>query len=64
MIEFYEDGHLELYNLAEDISEKRDLSQDYKEKAAALYMELVDWRSSVNAQAPIPNAGFQSSEPL
>lgn len=44
MIEFYEDKHLELYNLREDLSETNDLAAKVPEKAAELRQKLGDWR--------------------
>jgi arylsulfatase A-like enzyme len=58
LIEFYEDGRLELYNLAEDISEDHDLSAEHPAKAAELHRRLVEWRGEVAAREPTPNPDF------
>lgn len=55
LIEFFEDNHVELYNLKEDIGEQNDLAQKMPEKAAELRKKLQDWRESVGAQMPTPN---------
>ncbi len=55
LLEFYEDGHLELYDLREDISETRDLAESMSDKARELQAKLHDWRKSVGAQMPTPN---------
>lgn len=52
LIEFYEDNHVELYNLKNDISEKNDLSDKMPEKTAHFRKMLHDWKKSVNAQLP------------
>jgi arylsulfatase A-like enzyme len=58
LIEFYEDDHIELYNLREDIGEKNDLSQSMPDKATELRTMLHEWRESVNAQMPGPNPDY------
>ncbi len=50
--EYFEDGGLELYNLREDIGEKRNLAQKYPEKMKELHQRLISWRESL--QAPVP----------
>lgn len=53
LIEFLEDGELELYNLREDISEITNLVDEMPEKAEELHKLLVAWRISVDARVPI-----------
>ncbi|HUT33103.1 MAG TPA: sulfatase [Planctomycetota bacterium] len=55
LIEFFEDGALELYNLKRDIGEARNLAAAMPERAAELRKRLDDWRKAVNAQMPTPN---------
>jgi len=52
LIEFFEDGRLELYNLKNDISESRNLAGEMPEKTAELHQLLKDWRKSLNAPVP------------
>jgi arylsulfatase A-like enzyme len=52
LIEFLEDGSLELYNLREDISEINNLVDEMPEKAAELLEILAAWRESVDAPVP------------
>ena len=52
LIEFFEDGRVELYNLAEDISEKNDLAESMPEKRKELHEMLIGWRKSVDAPVP------------
>jgi arylsulfatase A-like enzyme len=58
LVEFFEDGRLELYNLAEDISEKRDLAAANPSRTKELHGMLKNWRASVNAQLPKPNPSW------
>lgn len=58
LIEFFEDGALELYDLQKDISETTNLASSMPEKAAELLKELQTWRTSVNAQMPTPNPKY------
>jgi len=58
LIEFFEDGRLELYNLKNDIGENQNLAEKMPEKARELQKELADWRKSVNAAMPVPNPDF------
>ena len=59
LIEFFEEGQVELYNLREDIGEDRDLSQSEPETRTRLHALLVDWRRSVEAKIPQPNPQWQ-----
>ena len=58
LVEFYEDNHVELYNLKEDIGETNDLAAALPEKTAALRQKLHDWRQQVDAQMPTPNPKY------
>jgi arylsulfatase A-like enzyme len=58
LIHFYEDDHVELYNLAEDISEKNDLSGSYPDKVKELSLLLEDWLKETNAQLPKQNINY------
>jgi arylsulfatase A-like enzyme len=52
LIEFFEDGRLELYNLKNDIGERNNLAEKMPDKAEELHQLLVDWRESVGAPVP------------
>ncbi|MCX6896756.1 MAG: sulfatase [Verrucomicrobia bacterium] len=56
LIEFFEDNRVELYNLKDDFSEKRNLATELPEKAAALQQQLHNWRASVGALMPTANS--------
>ncbi len=53
LIHFYEDGHAELYNIAQDIGERIDLANEKPEKCKELSQQLGQWLKSVDAQVPI-----------
>jgi len=52
LIEYYEAGGLELFNLRDDIGERRNLAEMNRGKAAELRARLAAWRNSTGA--PIP----------
>lgn len=52
LLEFFEDGKTELYNLRSDIAEKRDLSQQMPERVSAMKAKLAAWRVDVKAEMP------------
>ncbi len=52
LIEFYEDGHVELYNLREDPGERHNLADANPERRDELLKRLRDWRESVGAVMP------------
>ena len=58
LIEFYEDGRLELFHLPDDPGEKRNLARHDASRAAKLHGMLKDWRRSVNAAMPEPNPNY------
>lgn len=59
LLEFFEDNHVELYNLRDDLGETRNLAADHPGKADALRDQLHAWRESVGAMLPAPNGGFR-----
>ncbi|OHB82854.1 MAG: arylsulfatase, partial [Planctomycetes bacterium RBG_19FT_COMBO_48_8] len=58
LIEFYEDGRLELYDLANDIGEKKNLATEMPQKATQLQQKLAMWRRSVKARMPTRNPDY------
>ncbi len=52
LLQYYEDGHVELYNLADDLGEETDLAKERPEQATQLLRQLSEWRDSVGAQLP------------
>jgi arylsulfatase A-like enzyme len=52
LIEWYENGAMELYNLRDDIGEEHNLAKKLPEKAAELRSMLRRWRKQVGAKMP------------
>lgn len=52
LIEYFEDNHLELYNLRTDIGETTNLADRLPDKTEALYTALKAWRTRL--EAPVP----------
>lgn len=55
LLEFLEDGRLELYNLRDDVGETTNLAESMPAKAKELHGLLVAWRAGVKAPMPGPN---------
>lgn len=55
LIEFFEDNHVELYNLLKDVGETTDLAVELPERTKALREKLHAWRNQVGAQLPTAN---------
>jgi arylsulfatase A-like enzyme len=60
LIEFFEDGRLELYDLRQDIGEEHNLINELPGVAANLQRHLSDWRASIEAKIPQPNPTYQA----
>ncbi|MBN2129423.1 MAG: DUF4976 domain-containing protein, partial [Sedimentisphaerales bacterium] len=52
LIEWYEDGRGELYDLKDDLGEKNDLAVTMPDKADELRRRLHAWRKEVGARMP------------
>ncbi len=52
LIQYYEDNHIELYNLLEDIGETQNLTGENPHKRDELYAILDKWRKAVKAPVP------------
>ena len=59
LVEDYETGKTELFNLEEDISESDDLKFSQPEKAKELLEMLQNWRKAISAKMPERKAGHQ-----
>ncbi|MHC4561547.1 MAG: sulfatase [Planctomycetota bacterium] len=59
LIEFFEDGRLELYNLRDDIAEDNDVAGQFPDITQRLGDKLAAWRESVEAQIPQPNPDWK-----
>ncbi|WP_461783821.1 sulfatase [Prosthecobacter sp.] len=63
LMEFFEDGRLELYNLKEDIGESKNLATEMPDKAKELHAKMIAWRESVKAPMPVKNTPQTGAEP-
>ncbi len=52
LIEWFEDGAVELYDLASDLSERHDLAADRPEDTRRLLEQLRAWRDDLGANMP------------
>lgn len=62
LIEFYEDGRLELFHLKSDAGERFNLVEKHEGKARELRGKLDKWRNRVNAVMPKVNPGYDSGK--
>ncbi|OGV70952.1 MAG: hypothetical protein A2283_17365 [Lentisphaerae bacterium RIFOXYA12_FULL_48_11] len=58
LIEYYEDGVIELFDLKNDLGEMTNLAGKMPGKAEELRKKLDDWRKAVGAQMPTPNPDY------
>ena len=58
LIEWYEDGRLELFNLRRDLGEKYNLAELHPERAKRMRGMLERWRQQTGAVMPKPNPGY------
>ena len=63
LIEFFEDGHLELYNLREDIGEDRDLTTSDPVRLEVMADQLHTWQREIEAIIPRPNPHYIPPDP-
>jgi len=59
LIQFFDDNHVELYNLKEDIGEDHNLSQTETEERDELLQNLNSWLEKVEAKIPKPNLDYE-----
>jgi arylsulfatase A-like enzyme len=58
LVESLEDGHLELFNLADDPGETSNLKGVHADRAAVLQRSLESWREKLDAQMPTVNPDY------
>jgi arylsulfatase A-like enzyme len=58
LIEFYEEGRRELFHVAKDVSESRNLAEQEPERVRELAAKLDEWRKSVGTLIPTPNPDY------
>jgi arylsulfatase A-like enzyme len=61
LLEYFEDNHVELYNLRQDPGEQHDLAADQPKRTAQLRARLHAWWNEVGAQLPERNPTFANS---
>jgi arylsulfatase A-like enzyme len=61
LIEFFENGRLELFHLIEDPGETRNLVKRDAQRAERLHGLLRDWRAGVKAAMPESNPGYDTA---
>lgn len=60
LIDNFQSGKQELYDLEKDLSETNDISASNPEKTKELYNLLKDWRTKTGAKMMIPNENYIS----
>ena len=63
LIEFYDDNRVELYDLSDDVGERRNVAASAPDLVKTLREELHAWRRSINAQMPAPNPAYDPTKP-
>ena len=63
LIEWFEDGRIELFNVVEDLSEKNDLARGETTRVSQLRAELHAWQEKVGAKFPIQNTHYDPAKP-
>ncbi|MEE1550866.1 MAG: hypothetical protein V1244_04485, partial [Nitrospinaceae bacterium] len=59
LIEFFESGHVELYNLRDDIGEEDNLADKLPEVRDRLKGLLKAWQEEIEAKIPEENPDFE-----
>jgi arylsulfatase A-like enzyme len=60
LIEWYEDGRTELFNLRQDLGERYNLLRLHPDKAEQLHGRLKAWRAGTGGAMPAPNPRYQA----
>ena len=60
LIEYYENGTVQLFNLVDDLGEQNNLSLEEPEKVKELQSMLQNWRTKVDAKMMPPNPDYNS----
>jgi hypothetical protein len=55
LIEWFEDGRIELFDLASDPGERLDLALERPDEVRRLAASLAGWRLGIDAAMPRPN---------
>ena len=60
LVEVYETGNIELYNLNDDVGEQKDLSAEMPERAARMKTMLHDWIAESGSHMPVSNPDYMA----
>ncbi len=63
LIEYYENGTVQLFDLQNDIGEQHDLAKSQPQITARLKKMLHDWRDDVDAKMPYPKTATSKPAP-
>lgn len=63
LIEYYENGTIQLFDLENDIGERNDLAESKPKIAQKLKKMLHDWRDEVDAKMPYPKTATSKPAP-
>jgi len=58
LIELFEDEHVELYNLRDDIGESQNVAEQQPDRVTAMLQRLKSWQTAVEALIPKQNPGY------
>jgi arylsulfatase A len=64
LLEYFENGTVQLFNLVNDIGEQNDLSKIEAQKTKELTEKLRQWRKDVDAQMMKPNPDYDPAKDL
>lgn len=64
LIELYEFGETEMYNLRQDIGETKNLAATNPAKTTELKEKLATWQTSMNARMPQPHDAYDANAPF
>ena len=57
LLEYFENGTVQLFDLKKDIGEQNDISESKPEITKKLLKMLKDWRREVDAKMPVAKTG-------
>ena len=60
LVEFFDDQHVELYNIRRDVGEADNVAAVEPDIAQKMQKQLHDWRTQVGAQLPVENELYDS----
>ncbi|QGJ71107.1 Aryl-sulfate sulfohydrolase [Planctomycetales bacterium 10988] len=63
LLEFFEDPHLELYDLQEDLGETTNLAEEKPELAAQMLENLHEWQQAIGAKMARPKTAEELANP-